>query len=172
MDQRAAKKMELLREQHNTGVKNLIRRLFSANNSGSCCVRTQSFWAQQFGYVWGAPSGRFDQPDPWKEDFHVLPRGAGRSTCFGLAPGIGCLQAAVPSIIHYTYYTTIQVGHGGIFQIHGHFGQSCPMTRYCVIEVVNKPYTRLQTPELQARLGTGQPGNAAANHLKPFRNTR
>ena len=26
------------------------------------------------------------------------------------------------------------------------------MTRYCVIEVVNKPYTRLQTPELQARL--------------------
>ena len=86
LDQRAAKKMELLREQHNTGVKNLIRRLFSANNSGSCCVRTQSFWAQQFGYVWGAPSGRFDQPDPWKQDFHVLPRGAGRSTCFGLGP--------------------------------------------------------------------------------------
>ena len=107
-------------------------------------------------------------------------RGNKISTCYqgaledppvlGWAPGIGCLQAAVPSIIHCTYYTTIQVGHGGIFQIHGHFGQSCPMTRYCVIEVVNKPYTRLQTPELQARLGTGQPGNAAANHLKPFRN--
>ena len=46
------------------------------------------------------------------------------------------------------------------------------MTRYCVIEVVNKPYTRLQTPELQARLDTGQPGNAAANHLKLFRNIR
>ena len=158
--------MELLREQYNTGVKNLIGRPFPAASSSpepplSCgwlgassrwsnrgwskrwasrgswmflteltcyCGSTHSreattmdpavFVRRFFGpNSLGGPSGRFDQPDPWKQDFHVLPRGAGRSPCFGLGPRHRLLTIRGSSN-NSMYHTTIQVGHGGIFQTH------------------------------------------------------